>query len=44
MYDSAVSSVTAKQVLTEKDVAALMNLIHNFSDKWNNIGLILGFT
>ena len=44
MYDSAVSNVMAERVLTEKDVAALMNRIHNFSDKWNNIGLILGFT
>ena len=38
-----VSSVSAKQVLTERDVVALMNLIHNFSDKWNEIGLGLGF-
>ena len=38
-----VSSVSAKQVLTERDVVALMNLIHNFSNKWNEIGLGLGF-
>ena len=44
MYDSAASNVMAERVLTEKDIAALMNQIHNFSEKWNGIGLILGFT
>ena len=31
-------------LLTEKDIAALLNLVHNFSNKWNEIGLGLGFT
>ena len=30
-------------MLTERDIATLLNLIHNFSDKWNEIGLGLGF-
>ena len=30
-------------MLTERDVATLLNLMHNFSDKWNEIGLGLGF-
>ena len=34
---------TAEQVLTEEDVVALLNLIHNFSDKWHDIGVGLGF-
>ena len=38
------SIVFSEQVLTERDVIALLNLIHNFSDKWNEIGLGLGFT
>ena len=33
----------AEQVLTERDIATLLDLIHNFSDKWNEIGLGLGF-
>ena len=40
----AVSSVAVKQVLTESNIAKLMDLLHNFSDKWNEIGLVLGFT
>ena len=31
-------------MLAEGDVAKLMDLLHNFSDKWNEIGLGLGFT
>ena len=42
-FCSTVSSVEAEQVLTETDVVVLMNLIHNFSDKWHEIGLGLGF-
>ena len=38
-----VLGVSAEQVLTERDIVALLNLIHNFSDKWNEIGLGLGF-
>ena len=30
-------------MLTERDIATLMNLMHNFSDKWHEIGLGLGF-
>jgi hypothetical protein len=30
-------------VITETDIATLLNLMHNFSDKWNEIGLGLGF-
>ena len=30
-------------MLTHRDVGKLMNLIHNFSDKWNSIGVGLGF-
>jgi hypothetical protein len=30
-------------VLTERDIATLLNLMLNFSDKWNEIGLGLGF-
>ena len=29
--------------MTERDVATLLNLMHNFSDKWHEIGLGLGF-
>ena len=29
--------------MTERDIAALLNLMHNFSYKWNEIGLGLGF-
>ena len=44
LLHSAVPSMAAEQLLTEKDVVKLMKLIHNFSDKWNEIGLELGFT
>ena len=40
----AVLCVPTEQVLLERDIAALLNLLHNFSDKWNEIGLGLGFT
>ena len=30
-------------MLTERDIATLLKLMHNFSDKWNEIGLGLGF-
>ena len=33
-----------ERVLLEKDIAVLLNVIHNFSHKWNEIGLVLGFT
>ena len=36
-------NVATEQVLTERDIATLLNLMHNFSDKWNEIGLGLGF-
>ena len=29
--------------MTERDIATLLNLMHNFSNKWNEIGLGLGF-
>ena len=29
--------------MTDRDIATLLNLMHNFSDKWNEIGLGLGF-
>ena len=32
-----------ERVLTERDIATLLNLMHNFSDKWHVIGLGLGF-
>ena len=32
-----------ERVLMERDIAKLLNLMHNFSDKWNEIGLGLGF-
>ena len=35
--------VSAEHILTERDVVALLNLVHNFSDKWREIGLGLGF-
>ena len=41
---SSVQNIAAEQVLTERDVAALMLLVHCFSDKWYVIGLGLGFT
>ena len=44
LLHSAVPRVATEQVLTETDVVKLMKLIHNFSDKWNEIGLELGFT
>ena len=34
----------AERVLTERDIAKLVDLLHNFSSKWNEIGLGLGFT
>jgi hypothetical protein len=37
------STASPERVLTERDIATLMNLMHNFSDKWNKIGLGLGF-
>ena len=37
-------NVTPEQVLLERDIARLLNLVCNFSDKWNEIGLGLGFT
>ena len=30
-------------MLTERDIATLLNLMHKFSYKWNEIGLGLGF-
>ena len=36
--------LSAEQVLAEKDIFALLGLIHNHSDKWDKIGLGLGFT
>ena len=45
MYPSStVSRGIDEQVLTERDIAILINLIHSFSNKWNEIGLGLGFT
>ena len=41
--DSTASSITAEQILTERDIHMIMLLIHNFSHKWNDIGLGLGF-
>ena len=35
--------IATEQVLSETDVCTLVDLIHNFSDKWNCIGLRLGF-
>ena len=29
--------------MTERDIAILLNLMHNFSNKWHEIGLGLGF-
>ena len=29
--------------MTERDIATLLNLMHNYSDKWHEIGLGLGF-
>ena len=40
---STASTVVSEQVLTDRDVGTLLNLIHNFSDKWDRIGLGLGF-
>ena len=40
----AVLCVPTEQVILERDIAALLNLLHKFSDKWNEIGLGLGFT
>ena len=39
-----VSGVAVKhcQVLAESNVAKLMDLLCNFSDRWNEIGLELG--
>ena len=42
-FYSTALSVPNEQVLTERDIATLLNLMHNFSDKWNEIGLGLGF-
>ena len=36
-------SVPAERLLSERDIATLLNLICNFSDKWNEIGMGLGF-
>ena len=41
---SLVSNIAAEQVLTERDVAALLLLVYRFSDKWYNIGIGMGFT
>ena len=35
--------VATEQVLTERDIVKVLNLIHNFSYKWFEIGLELGF-
>ena len=43
LHEQTALSVPAEQMLTERDIATLLNLIHNFSDKWNEIGLRLGF-
>ena len=42
LYSTALSAPT-ERVLTERDIATLLNLMHNFSDKWNEIGLGLEF-
>jgi hypothetical protein len=42
-FYSTALSVPPERVLTERDIATLLNLMHNFSDKWNEIGLGLGF-
>ena len=42
-FYSTALSVPNERVLTERDIATLLNLMHNFSDKWNEIGLGLGF-
>ena len=34
---------SSEQTLTEKEVVTLLNLLHNHSDKWFEIGLELGF-
>ena len=43
MFSDATLGMSAEHVLTEGDVVALLNLVHNFSDKWHEIGLELGF-
>ena len=43
LFFSTALSVPAERVLSERDIATLLNLIHNFSDKWNEIGIGLGF-
>ena len=42
-FCSTTLGVSAEHVLTEGDVVAILNLVHNFSDKWYEIGLGLGF-
>ena len=42
-FCSTTLGVSAEQVLTEGDVVTLMKLVHNFSDKWHDIGLGLEF-
>ena len=40
----SVPNIAAEHVLTERDVPALISLIHNFSTKWYDIGIGLKFT
>lgn len=42
LYCSVVLN-QSKQVLTEKNVISILNLVRDFSDKWYDIGLGLGF-
>ena len=43
LYPFSVTNMAAEQVLTERDVPALISLIHDFSTKWYDIGIGLGF-
>lgn len=43
MYIFTAVASAAERTLTENDVFALLNLMRNFSDKWYDIGIGLGF-
>ena len=43
MYFFTAVASAAERTLTENDIVALLNLMHDFSDKWYDIGLGLGF-
>jgi hypothetical protein len=42
-FYSIALSVPPERVLTERDITTLLNLMSNFSNKWHEIGLGLGF-